>query len=77
VTEEKTESERGKRARVDRETGEVRGSGSGAGGGGNPKEDFDMDSVAGAGADPQGGPVPAEQARRGPQDHHHHQGQQE
>jgi hypothetical protein len=29
-----------------------------------------MDSVAGAGADPQGGPVPAEQAKRGPQDRH-------
>jgi len=53
------ESERGKRASFDRQTGEVHGSGSGAGGEGNPGEDYDMDPMAGAGAEPGKGPRPA------------------
>ena len=52
----KGESERGKRASFDRESGEVHGSGSGAGGEGNPGEDHDKDPMAGAGAEPLKGP---------------------
>lgn len=62
--------ERGRRATIDRKTGEVRGSGSGAGGGGNPDEDHDKDPMAGAGSDPQGGPRPIEEATRVPRDRH-------
>jgi hypothetical protein len=62
------ERERGKRASFDHVSGEVHGSGSGAGGGGNPREDYDSDPMAGAGAIPVGGPVPADEARRGPKD---------
>ena len=60
--------ERGRRAAIDRSTGEVHGSGSGAGGGGNPREDYDSDPMAGAGAEPAGGPVPATEAERMPED---------
>jgi hypothetical protein len=56
------ETERGKRASFDRQSGEVHGSGSGAGGGGNPKEDYDSDPMAGAGAEPEGGPRPRSKA---------------
>lgn len=62
--------ERGKRATIDRTTGEVHGSGSGAGGGGNRQEDYDSDPMAGAGAEPQGGPVPAASTERRPEDRH-------
>lgn len=44
------ESERGKRAHIDRD-GTVHGSGSGAGGG-NPGEDYDDDPIGGGGALP-------------------------
>ena len=54
------ESERGKRASFDPQSGAVHGSGSGAGGGGNPGEDYDQDAAAGAGAEPAGGPRPIE-----------------
>ena len=50
------ESERGRRASFDRNTGEVHGSGSGAGGEGNPHEDYDKDPMAGTGAEPLKGP---------------------
>ena len=56
------ESERGKRASIDRKSGEVHGSGSGAGGEGNPAEDYDQDSMAGAGAEPPHGPREADAA---------------
>lgn len=58
------ESERGKRASVDRKTGEVHGSGSGAGGEGNPNEDYDQDPMAGAGAEPLKGPRRADDAAK-------------
>ena len=51
-----SDSERGKRASFDRQSGEVHGSGSGAGGEGNPNEDYDKDPMAGAGAEPMKGP---------------------
>jgi hypothetical protein len=60
------ESERGKRASFDRETGEVHGSGSGAGGGGNPEEDYDKDPMAGA--EPLKGPRNAGEAADRPID---------
>lgn len=44
-------SERGRRASVDRSSGEVHGAGSGAGGG-DPREDYDNDPTAGGGEDP-------------------------
>ena len=50
------ESERGKRASFDSQTGEVHGSGAGAGGEGNPNEDYDKDPMAGSGAEPLKGP---------------------
>ncbi|HEX8644355.1 MAG TPA: hypothetical protein VF702_10640 [Allosphingosinicella sp.] len=65
---EAVESERGKRATFDRETGEVHGSGSGAGGEGNPGEDYDKDPMAGAGAEPLKGPRPQGEAARRPID---------
>lgn len=43
--------ERGKRASIDRSTGEVHGSGMGAGGG-NPGEDYDSDIPGGSGSEP-------------------------
>jgi hypothetical protein len=61
------ESERGKRASVDRKTGEVHGSGSGAGGNGNPREDYDSQAFAGGGgAKAIGGPKPIDKAERRP-----------
>ena len=63
-----SESDRGRRPRVDR-SGEVHGSGAGAGGG-NPGEDHDGDPMAGSGADPLGGPKPLEDAARSPVDKH-------
>ncbi len=45
--------EAGNRAKIDRASGEVRGSGSGAGGG-NPGEDYDDDSAAGSATVPTG-----------------------
>ena len=62
--------ERGRKAEIDRATGEVHGSGSGAGGGGNPAEDYDQDPMAGAGAEPVGGPRPVEQAVKRGLDRH-------
>ena len=62
------ESERGKRASFDPQTGEVHGSGSGAGGEGNPSEDHDQDPMAGAGAEPLKGPRPEGDAARRPVD---------
>jgi hypothetical protein len=48
------QDERGKRAHVDRSTGEVHGSGSNAGGAGTAGEDYDQDSAGGSTkADPQ------------------------
>ncbi len=60
------ESERGKRASFDRESGEVHGSGSGAGGNGNRGEDYDLDPMGGGGREPTGGPKPASQGSRRP-----------
>ncbi len=61
------QSERGQRARVDRQTGEVHGSGSGTGGNGNPLEDYDNQAFAGGGgAKAIGGPKPIDQAERRP-----------
>lgn len=68
MNQEKEQSERGKRASIDRRSGEVHGSGSGAGGGGNPREDYDQDPMSGAGADPAGGPRPIDKAARRPED---------
>lgn len=59
---------RGRRARFDPKTGKVMGSGSGAGGN-NPGEDFDDDAQGGGGI-AAGGPIPAEEAERGPEDKH-------
>ncbi len=60
-------TERGKRASVDRQTGEVHGSGSGAGGNGTPREDYDSQAYAGGGgAKTVGGPKPIDQAERRP-----------
>ena len=56
-----TDSERGKPATFDPDSGEVHGSGSGAGGGGNPNEDYDGDSKAGARREPVGAPRPADE----------------
>ncbi|HET9638513.1 MAG TPA: hypothetical protein VFP12_04830 [Allosphingosinicella sp.] len=55
------ESERGRPATFDPESGEVHGSGSGAGGGGNPDEDYDRDPMAGSGAEPPHGPRTADE----------------
>lgn len=55
------ESERGRPAAFDPESGEVHGSGSGAGGGGNSDEDYDQDPMAGSGAEPPHGPRTADQ----------------
>ena len=57
-----SDSERGRPASFDPESGEVVGSGSGAGGGGNPAEDYDLDPMGGGGADPSHGPRPAGEA---------------
>jgi hypothetical protein len=54
------DSERGRPATFDPESGEVHGSGSGAGGG-NPAEDYDQDSMAGSGAEPPHGPREADE----------------
>ena len=62
------DSERGKRASFDPQSGEVHGSGSGAGGGGNRKEDYDSDPMAGAGAEPAGAPKPIDRAVNRPID---------
>ena len=60
-------SERGRRASVDRKTGEVHGSGSGAGGNGNPREDYDSHAYQGGGGrKASGGPKPIDQAERRP-----------
>jgi hypothetical protein len=65
VTQE--QAERGKRATIDRKTGEVHGSGSGAGGNGNPREDYDSQAYAGGGGPKAvGGPKPIDQAERRP-----------
>jgi hypothetical protein len=62
-----TEIERGKRASVDRKTGEVHGSGSGAGGNGNPGEDYDDQAYQGGGGRKAvGGPKPIDQAEHRP-----------
>ena len=61
------ESERGKRASIDRQTGEVHGSGSGAGGNGNPHEDYDSQAYQGGGGRKAvGGPKPIDRAERRP-----------
>lgn len=65
---ESGDSERGKRAGFDRESGEVHGSGSGAGGEGNRSEDYDKDPMAGAGAEPLKGPRPIGKAADRPID---------
>lgn len=62
------ESERGKRASFDPQTGEVHGSGSGAGGEGNRDEDYAKDPMAGAGAEPLKGPRTAAHAPKRPID---------
>ena len=62
------DSERGKRASFDPESGEVHGSGSGAGGEGNRDEDYDKDPMAGAGAEPLKGPRPISDAADRPVD---------
>jgi hypothetical protein len=60
-------SERGKRASFDRQTGEVHGSGSGAGGNGNPREDYDSQpEQGGGGAKAMGGPKPIDRAEKRP-----------
>ncbi len=51
-----SDSERGKPASFDPDSGEVHGSGSGAGGGGNPNEDYDQDPMGGVRRDLPGGP---------------------
>jgi hypothetical protein len=57
------ESERGKPASFDRDSGEVHGSGSGAGGNGNPNEDYDRDPMAGGGGNElPGGARPSDEA---------------
>ena len=62
-----TEIQRGKRASVDRKTGEVHGSGSGAGGNGNPGEDYDDQAYQGGGGRKAvGGPKPIDQAEHRP-----------
>ena len=63
-----SDSERGKRATFNPESGEVHGSGSGAGGGGNREEDYDSDPMAGAGAEPPHGPRPIDRAAPRPID---------
>ena len=63
-----SDSERGRPAAFDPESGEVSGSGSGAGGGGNPDEDYDRDPMAGAGAEPGHGPRRADEAEARPVD---------
>jgi hypothetical protein len=63
-------SERGRKAAIDPDTGEVHGSGSGAGGGGNPDEDYDKDPTAGAGDDPTGAPRDIKHARDERHDRH-------
>ena len=56
-----SDSERGREASFDPDTGAVHGSGSGAGGGGHPDEDYDGDPQAGSGH-----PLPASgEARHG------------
>ncbi len=65
---EEQESERGKRASFDPQTGEVHGSGSGAGGNGNPNEDFDSDPKGGGGRKAEGGPRGADNAVERPID---------
>ena len=62
------DSERGKRASFDPDTGEVHGSGSGAGGGGNPREDYDGDPMGGGGDEPQGAARPIDKAVKRPID---------
>ena len=64
----KGDSERGRRASFDPESGEVHGSGSGAGGEGNRDEDYDKDPMAGAGAEPLKGPRPIAEAADRPID---------
>lgn len=61
-----SERERGKRASVDRKTGEVHGSGSGAGGSGTPGEDYDPHAYQGGGRKAVGGPKPIGEAERRP-----------
>jgi hypothetical protein len=63
-----SDSERGKPASFDPDSGEVHGSGSGAGGGGNPTEDYDQDPMAGARRDLPGDPRPAEEGVQRPTD---------
>jgi hypothetical protein len=59
--------ERGKRATIDRATGEVHGSGSGAGGNGSTGEDYDSQAYAGGGGDKAiGGPKAIDKAERRP-----------
>lgn len=61
------ESERGRRASVDRRTGEVHGSGSGAGGSGNPREDYGSKAEQGGGGlKAAGGPKPIDRAEQRP-----------
>ena len=59
------ESERGKRAGFDPDSGEVHGSGSGAGGNGSSSEDYDNDPIAGGGEDQAAGPRTADRGIRG------------
>ena len=68
MAEQGGDSERGKRATFDPESGEVHGSGSGAGGEGNRDEDYDKDPMAGAGAEPLKGPRPISEAAHRPID---------
>ncbi len=67
VRDNRSESERGRRAGFDPASGEVHGSGASAGGGA-PGEDYDSDSMAGDGAEPEGGPRPADRATPRPTD---------
>jgi hypothetical protein len=63
-----SDSERGKPAGFDPDTGEVHGSGSGAGAGGDPGEDYDGDPVAGGSREPVGDARPAGRAHVRPID---------
>ena len=62
------DTERGKPATFDPDSGEVHGSGSGAGGGGNRDEDYDDDPMAGSRREPAGAPRPADEAKDRPID---------
>ena len=62
------ESDRGKRASFDPQSGEVHGSGSGAGANSGSDEDHDGDPMAGGGSDAVGGPRRIDEAIQRPTD---------